>query len=1106
MINRIKSTCQHQCGTKFTTTTLSRPLPTIEDSGVADSTAITTIYEFSSGFGCYGLCLTSLAVYVCSALFNATPALADITTSSGTISATGSDQGFTIGSATASGANCIAIGGSGNLSATATCASTNSVALGNGAVTNAGLTLALGTKSSIDANSAYSVAVGNGTSVTYATTAVALGNGATVTGTSSAVARSSIAIGGSSKTNGVESMTIGYSTIANGDNITALGNQVTANASNSIAIAGNSSQVVAIGTGATSAIAIGYSSQVAENSGYGIALGASAKSGAADSAAIGESAATTGQYSSAFGYKATTSAANALAAGSNSNATGIKSVALGDNSQAVTDQSIAIGSAAIAQGGKSVSIGAGNTADGDGAIAIGDPNTATGAGAVATGKDNSAEGAGAVAIGNTNSAQGQGSVALGYQSSADAVGTIAMGDTANAISADSLAIGSGAVANNQNDVALGAGSTTATPVATSSATVAGTTYNYAGTSPASVVSVGNSGNKRQITNVAAGQVSGSSTDAINGSQLFATNTAATTINTHLNQLGDTAATALGGDSTYDSATGTLSSPSYTVSGYTYNDVSSALSAVDHTANLGWNLQSNSDTATQVAPGDTVQFNNGQNIHITRSGTTVTAATVDDLVADSLATGNSLINNNGITLSGGTNGTVTLANSGLDNGSNKITHVAAGRSDADAVNVSQLTSAITGVRTHYYGVNDGGTTGGNYNGTDATGTYAIASGVDTSASGQGSTALGSASMTTGTGSTAIGYQAVARADGSVALGNDSADNGRGSESYSGKYSDVSNVTVGTVSVGNSATAAIRTLSSVADGKQATDAVNLRQLDGAVQAANNYTDSQVANVEQQGAENSQNITQLMNGKDGFFQVNNIANKTKPAVTGANAAAGGTGAKASGNSSLALGTDATASAENAVALGSGSVADRKNSVAVGTAGKERQVVHVAAGTEGTDAVNVNQLNSSMQRTVRYATNVDGSVNYNQITLGNGQTPTTLSNIAPGVAGTDAVNVNQLNQGLGDARGYTDRVARQLRRDAFGGIAAAIATANLPQSYLPGGSITSLGLGSYRGQSAAAIGLSTVSENGRWVFKLSGTTTARGAGGVGAGVGLQW
>jgi len=118
--------------------------------------------------------------------------------------------------------------------------------------------------------------------------------------------------------------------------------------------------------------------------------------------------------------------------------------------------------------------------------------------------------------GENSAAGGNGAVASGDNS-------LAVGNQSEASGDDSTALGNGAVASVDNSVALGAGSETSEAVATSSGTIGGNTYQYAGGDPAGVVSVGSEGEERQIQNVAAGQVSATSTDAVNGSQLHATN-------------------------------------------------------------------------------------------------------------------------------------------------------------------------------------------------------------------------------------------------------------------------------------------------------------------------------------------------------------------------------------------------------------------------------------------------------------------------------------------------------------------------------------------------------------------------------------------------------
>lgn len=173
-----------------------------------------------------------------------------------------------------------------------------------------------------------------------------------------------------------------------------------------------------------------------------------------------------------------------------SSAPGQNAIAIGPASIAGTDNSIAIGNGAQAASGAAVAIGLGQFASGNGAVAIGDPNSAAGTGALAIGADNSAMGNGAVALGNANLAAGTGAIAIGSNSSALTAGAVALGNGAVAGAAHS-----GAYSINGGTIA--------------------------GTAPVAVASIGSAGNERQLQNVAAGVVSAGSTDAINGSQLYA---------------------------------------------------------------------------------------------------------------------------------------------------------------------------------------------------------------------------------------------------------------------------------------------------------------------------------------------------------------------------------------------------------------------------------------------------------------------------------------------------------------------------------------------------------------------------------------------------------
>jgi autotransporter adhesin len=228
-------------------------------------------------------------------------------------------------------------------------------------------------------------------------------------------------------------------------------------------------------------------------------------------------------------------------------------------------------------------------------------------------------------------------------------------------------------------------------------------------------------------------------------------------------------------------------------------------------------------------------------------------------------------------------------------------------------------------------------------------------------------------------------------------------------------------------------------------------------------------------------------------------------------------GSSSSASGSNSTAIGANAQATAANATAIGTGSVADEANTVSVGSAGNTRQITNVAAGTAATDAVNVSQLDATTAGTVQYDRNSDGSVNYSSITVGNSSTPAQIHNVANGTAPGDAVNLGQLNAGVQSAenwaQSYTDQKFNTINQNlntignrANAGVASAMAMAGLPQAYQPNQNSAAVALGSFHGQTGIAVGMSTVSESGRWVYKLNLTDDTRGDAGLSVGAAVMW
>ncbi|MDX6841749.1 YadA family autotransporter adhesin, partial [Hafnia paralvei] len=191
------------------------------------------------------------------------------------------------------------------------------------------------------------------------------------------------------------------------------------------------------------------------------------------------------------------------------------------------------------------------------------------------------------------------------------------------------------------------------------------------------------------------------------------------------------------------------------------------------------------------------------------------------------------------------------------------------------------------------------------------------------------------------------------------------------------------------------------------------------------------------------------------------NNSGNKAKAIASGQNSTAIGGGAKASAKDAVALGSMAQATGNNSIALGNGSIAERANTLSVGSVGGERQITNVARGTSSTDAVNVAQLNEGLE-------SVSNSANQNFRKLG--------------------------------------RKMDAMKDKLSGGVASAMAMGALPQPFSAGAGMMSMGGGSYNGESAIAIGASKVSENGKWVTKLQGSTNTQGDYGVSVGIGYQW
>ena len=435
------------------------------------------------------------------------------------------------------------------------------------------------------------------------------------------------------------------------------------------------------------AVAVGTGAQAVISNSIAIGKNASVDADTASVAAV--NGATKGEGSVAIGANTKASGTNATAVGQASNAYGQNSFAGGQSSKALGKSSVAVGDGAIANQDSSTAIGAYSQSTAAGATALGFNTRATASGTVAAGRNSKATSNNALALGNEADAQKDDTIAIGYnaqatQNRAVAFGknakatagdTFAFGDAAKASASNAIALGKNANAAHADSIALGVNSATEAAVQTTSATVGDLTFgNFAGNAPSSTLSIGTAGKERTITNVAAGRISDSSTDAVNGSQLYATQNV-------MNNIGKSAVGVLGGNAAIAN-NGTIKMTD--IGGTGESTIHDAIASINKASYKSFKLNTAKTNNTngvaenysleEITNGATITLEAGQNIRLSQNKGAVSINTVD---APTFA------------------GKIT-ANGGLDMANNKIINVAKGSDPSDAVNFEQLSDAIKNV--------------------------------------------------------------------------------------------------------------------------------------------------------------------------------------------------------------------------------------------------------------------------------------------------------------------------------------------------------------------------------------------------------------------------
>ena len=929
----------------------------------------------------------------------------------------------------------------------------------------------------------------------------------------------------------------------------------------------------------------------------------------------------------------------------NTGATGVDSIAIGPNAHTTNTStaSIAIGLGSNTNGTNAVSIGNGSQANKMSSVALGDNAQAGDNYTISIGVNSKATAGWGVALGGYAEA-GHTALAFGYTAKATAQDSIALGSFANATASNSLALGDHSIAAVANSVALGNDSVAGLNTFNDSSDHA-TFKNDGGTNTdvkfqagweskaGGAVSVGKAGFERQIQNVAAGRLSSNSTDAVNGSQLYAVlnnsgfnvlqnNDYKARINNNnvVNFKNGTQTTAVvtktanGTDVTFNVNTTTISAGD---NGQVKTPVNgdapvTATSVADAINNTYWNVVANDNTKEAVKAGNTVKFIDGKNISISQNGKEFTIATSNNVSFDHVDVGPISIDKD----------------AGVNAGNKKITGVAAGTDVTDAVNVSQLNKAVNAAKT---GVVAGkNTTVKETKGTNGESIYTIDA-VDTSASVTSDS--GALTVTKGTPTDDAGNTTVTNYD--IDLSDKTKD-----DIQKGVDANTAVNTKGLTFKGDSGSTNVEKLGSTvaingddnittkAEGDKVTVKLNKDIIVDSVKAGDttiNNDGLKIAggpSVTKAGIDAAGNkISNVANGdvnansKDAvngsqLYKVKELASKgwnaiaTKKAgttgeVTGTSVATNvepgatvnyiaGDNIKLEQNGiNFTISTTKDLKAENVTAktvntttinLGEG---DNSTPITV-VSGKDaapnldgktpnrmnfggETIATLSDGLKfGANVGDVYGAKLNSQINVKGAdsntnwsefdggdnvmTNIDKSGNVrvgikknlkvesvtankftagdtvidgNGVTIKNGPSMTKngidagnkqITNVAPGriaADSTDAVNGSQLHEVKADMNNKINHLNGQvnkLGKRVNAGTASALAASQLPQAYIPGKSMVSVAAGNYQGQNAVALGMSRISDNGKIIIRLAGTSDTQGKVGVAVGAGYHW
>ena len=1005
-----------------------------------------------------------------------------------------------------------------------------------------------------------------------------------------ATGANSIALGPNATAAGASSIAIGDEAVTSSNQGTiAIGQNAAANTNNATVI-GRDAKTEGLGT---DSVVIGLGS-IARNT-SATAIGKNANASGASSISIGQNTVTTGSATAALGYNVTATANNATAVGSYGNASGNDSITVGAAS-ASNNNAVAIGKGANTTGSSGTAVGTEATATGDSTAALGQKANATGLASVALGFQANAAKDWSISIGGNSAANGVNSTSIGRGAVAGGEQATALGAVANAGKDKSLALGRGATANTvAGDVAIGDSSVTAAANAVSDFTIGSTTFsasNFVKETSNGVVSVGSGSIKRQIQNVGAGAITATSSDAINGSQLYHIASALdkdTTGYVHVNKLGtsddndnlgkygatagamgkgaiaigiaakatNANSIAIGSKSKNGSISALAMGDDTVVAGYSQHSIAIGTAAklgvdtkqtvnertyrsvaIGHQASVGIKDDGTgvmAEDAVALGSNTSVQANNG--VAIGRSAKAKHASSVAlghesetqdeaniDSVADLFIDGKEVAKK-GVKKTDG-KGSISVGKNGLNR---QIFNVGAGRISADstdAINGSQLFHVANATKTAIQGIKD------------TTFTFNIANGVTDATLNSGSQlwSIGARnSITFG----ATSDLSVTRKDGFIVYGlSDAIKNDiklAKDTANQAKATAEAAKTIAQEAKNNSPYEIWKAKPENANKSKDDFLTSLKGAKGDAGAAG--ADGKSAFDTWKDANNKPNATEAeflaaikgdtgaagaagADGKSAFDtwkDANNKPNATEAEFLAATK--GDTGAD--GKSAFDTWKDANnkpnATKAEFLAATKGEKGDKGDTGPVGPRGPKGD-----AGTGGSEAkVAKVTTDNSGNLSVKPKANGDTEITLNKdlqglssISIGSGPSAVSImenglnngghriTNVAAGVKPTDAANVAQVNAVENRLNNKIGKLDKKLR----GGIANAVAVANIPQVTIPGANMVAVGTGNYKGQSALAVGYSRASDNNRVIIKMSASATTQGDYSVGGGIGYQW